>query len=190
MVNLISIVSTRGLPAITVSLGEVTTLALLDSASGLNLIKKGVFDSCTMDRSLVRESEIRVKGVNGVISKAIGEVNLWVEIMDREFKFLFVIIDHAEFPTDVLLGIEALRRSKLVTDWNSNRVWFSDAIDHAKQYENVAHLSAQVECVGVVPNSTGMTSQGLDELQGLLGSVCVCEANTVYLSNFRCNSNE
>ena len=174
VVNLINIVSTKGLPAINVNLSQITTLALLDSASGLNLIKKGVLDSCKIDRSLVRESEIRVKGVNGVISRAIGEINLWLEIMGREFKFLFVIIDHAEFPTDVLLGIEALRRSKLVTDWESNRVWFSDAVDHAKQYDNDVHLSAQVERVEVVPNSTGKTSHGRDNLQGLLGSVCVC----------------
>ena len=174
VVNLINIVTTRGLPAIKVNLGDVTTLALLDSASGLNLIKKGVFDSCKIDKSLVRVSGIKVKGVNGTISKAIGEVNLWVEIMEREFNFLFVIIDEAQFPTDVLLGIDALRQSHLVTDWNSSRVWFADSGKHALKYQDNVHLCAQVGQMGEVLIDTVEVDHACKGGQGRDGNVHAC----------------
>ena len=114
---------------IEVNLGYV--FCLLDFANGLSLIEKGSLDTCKMVKSLVGESEIQVKGGNNVISGAIREICLWLGIMGKEFDFLFGIFDDTEFPMDIHLGIEALRRSKLATDWDSGRIWFSDSKDHA-----------------------------------------------------------
>ena len=131
-------------------------MALLDSASGLNLIKKDVFDNnFQVSKKQVRESWIRVKGVNGVISRASGEIDLKLEIMDKEFTFLFVLIDDAQFPTDVLLGYNALRQSNLVTDWKTGQVWFSEANSHIKQCHNVQPV-IRISGLDRVPEDTGV----------------------------------
>ena len=68
VVNLISIITTKGLPAIEVYLGTFSTLALIDSASSLNLLKNEVFKRCLLDNRRVQPSQVKVKGVNGIVS--------------------------------------------------------------------------------------------------------------------------
>ena len=115
VVNLINIIATRGLPSIIVKLALVDTMALLDSASGLNLIKKNAFErNFQTNKKQIRNTSVMVKRVNGVVSRASGEVNLNLEIMGKEFNFLFIIIDEVHFPTDVLLGYKSMKECGLV----------------------------------------------------------------------------
>ena len=161
------IIARKGLPAIKVKLAQKNTLALLDSASGLNLIKKDVFDKYfAINKAHLPKSDVKVKGVNGIISRASGEIDLKLEIMNKEFTFLFIIIDDAQFPTDVLLGYNALREGNLVTDWQKCQVWFSETSCHTNQCHSFQPL---VHVIGLdgVPKDTGVPENECGGLQGV-----------------------
>ena len=130
MINLLGIIKQRGLPSITVGIGALAFLALMDSASSLNLLKEEVLDKCLIGKDQIRKSAICIKGINGKVSKAIGEIKLNISIMDRDFDFTFTIMSDANFPTPILLGYNALHAAHLVTNFQTGKVWFSNSDTH------------------------------------------------------------
>ena len=104
-VNIVfDVVEGRGLPTLPIFFCNFETRALLDSASKLNLINIEFLFKLGFRESDIESSSLRIKGVNGTIKRAFGEINLSFVLMSRMFTDKFVCIEQAEFPADVLLS--------------------------------------------------------------------------------------
>ena len=99
-----------GLPILSVRVNGLDCSILLGTGSKLNLVSNSfLVDRLKLDSSNIRPTSIMVRGVSGNVFQAAGELDLSFSLVDRTFRFRFVVLNNKTFPADLLLSYNSIK---------------------------------------------------------------------------------
>lgn len=111
------------LPIIQVHLEGVLSSILLDTGSTVSIIDKGTLTKhIGCELSQMRESYRTIKGIAGKQIRAIGNVNLEIEILNKKYREEFVVLEEKYFPAQALFSFQAMKRCGIALDCSNGRV--------------------------------------------------------------------
>ena len=111
---------TEGLPVVPVVVGGCAGTLMIDSGSCLNLVgEQFVRDVLRIKSENITPTEIKIRGISGNTVPAVGEVKINISIVGQSFDIIFIVIQNAVFPADLLLSYWGLVYCKIVIDFGN-----------------------------------------------------------------------
>ena len=124
----------EGLLAMSTSFNGREVIAFVDELTGVNLIGSKFLYSLGYKQEQVCKTNTILRGISDKIIQPLGEVCLIIKVFELDIVAKFIVVDHEDFPGDILLSYDFLRKH-ISLDLGDSSSEMSDEANSAQRME-------------------------------------------------------